>query len=64
MGVHFCGWCGGMSGGGFCDYKEEGDTDLTCDEQFDQLYNEVKKSMESDLFKKVERLIGAYGGCD
>jgi len=61
MGVHWCGWCGGMSGGGFCD---------ECQKEFDAHCIKVEKDLKvlcgskyKDIKKRIGKIINAVSGC-
>ena len=48
MGVHWCGMCGKMSGGGICD---------SCDKDYKKLIKDIRDSLPQEKKKKLDKLI-------
>lgn len=66
MGIHFCGWCGKMSDGGFHD---EGQGD--CRDEFTKLNSELDKDLKDlcggrykEIREKINKVSHAMANCE
>ena len=75
MGIHYCGWCGNMSGGGFHDDIEKSEDPKyskydhgVCIDEFDATVQEllvlVPKEKRRKATKHFARLINAVWDCE
>lgn len=55
MGVHFCGWCGEMSGGGFCD---------PCEKEYEEAEKRLKSIISVEAYALHQRIKFAAFNCD
>ena len=54
MGIHWCGWCGGMSSGGMCD-----ELNHNCQKEFTKLYKEIRNLLPKNRQKDLDKLLSA-----
>ena len=62
MGVHFCGWCGKMSGGGFCEPCSV--EMLKAETELDRILTELPHEKHTRAKEIINRLRVAEANCD